>query len=261
METGWPEAALARGALHEWFGADPPLHLLTHLARRSLITDERQGARGGGAQGGVVIWIGRRVWPFPTPEVVGGPLLERSLFVDPPDDSSRLWAIDLVLRNEAVGAVIADGCRLEMSQTRRLQLAAESGGAPGRTRSAALLVLARPLAELEELSAAATRWRVTSSPSPNARPRWQLEQLRAKGHYLIRDDLQDEAADRIRRGAHGASVGPSQPEGLTRTKGRTERSNWLLEWDHHAQGVVALSPDVVDRPRAASPAPRARQSA
>ncbi|MCP3904297.1 MAG: hypothetical protein GY715_11755 [Planctomycetes bacterium] len=199
VETGWPEASLARGVLHEWFGADPPLHLLTHLARRSLREDHPA----------VVIWIGRRVWSFPTP----GPLLERSLFVDPPDDASRLWAIDLTLRNEAVGTVIADGCRLEMSQTRRLQLAAES--------DASLFVLARPLAELEQLSAAATRWRVTPSPSPNARPRWQLERLRAKG-------LKNQA-----------------------------RTRWTLEWDHHAQGAVALSSDVVDRPRAAAHAPAA----
>jgi hypothetical protein len=87
------------------------------------------------------------------------------VFIDPPDDHSRLWAIDLALRSSGVSTVIADGSRLSMASSRRLQLAAASGGQGG-----ALCLLARPPWEITELSAAATRWMIrrASSGEPRA---------------------------------------------------------------------------------------------
>ena len=163
--------------VHEWFGdwfglADaprwiPPLGILLYLARRSL------RAAGGGRAG--VVWIGRRCWPFlqglaPDDR---GVLLRQSIFIDPPDDMSRLWAIDLAARCPAVAVVVADGSRLDMAATRRLQLAAESGSA--------LVLCARPPREIDHLSAATTRWRVRCASSPDKIPRWNVELLRCKG--------------------------------------------------------------------------------
>ena len=102
----------------------------------------------------------------------GVSLLMRSLFIDPPDNASRLWAIDLALRSAAVNVVIADGSQLKMAEARRLQLAAERGRA--------LALLARPSWEGAELSAASTRWRVRRSPSSSSAPRWIVELLRCK---------------------------------------------------------------------------------
>jgi protein ImuA len=164
------------------------------------------------------------VWPYPRLLVGKGDagasgsaltkgerlLLERSIFVAPPDDGARLWSIDLALRCAAVAAVIADGRRLTMAATRRLQLAAEAGGA--------LALLARPAAELSQLSAAATRWQVTTVPG-RARPCWSIELLRWKGR----------------------ATGFAGPAGMRR---------WQLEWDH-AKGVVTSLPAVADRPGAA----------
>ena len=164
---------------HEWFGlADspraprtqrwiPPLGILLYLARRSL-----RAAGGGRTE---VVWIGRRCWPFlqglaPDDR---GVLLRQSIFIDPPDDMSRLWAIDLAARCPAVAAVVADGSRLDMAATRRLQLAAESGSA--------LVLCARPPSEIDHLSAATTRWRVRCALSADKIPRWNVELLRCKG--------------------------------------------------------------------------------
>ncbi len=196
VPTGWNGTAtaetLARGVIHEWFGLteapehfnaakprgndranqwSPPLLVLTHLARRALETVEKTKERW-------VVWIGRRVWPHPRVLVRDehGPdrlLLQQSLFVDPPDEAGRLWAIDLALRCPAVTAVVADGSRLRMGETRRVQLAAEQG------RSLALL--ARPPWELKQLSAAVTRWHVLRAPSPDSGPRWMIELMRCKG--------------------------------------------------------------------------------
>ncbi len=184
-QSGSPASASGDDALpmppgvHEWFGlADsscmprtprwiPPLGILLYLARRSL------RAAGGGRAG--VVWIGRRCWPFlqglaPDDR---GVLLRQSIFIDPPDDMSRLWAIDLAARCPAVAAVVADGSRLDMAATRRLQLAAESGSA--------LVLCARPPREIDHLSAATTRWRVRCASSADKIPRWNVELLRCKG--------------------------------------------------------------------------------
>lgn len=140
----------------------PPIAVLLHLARRGL-------SKGSPRR---VVWIGRRCWPYPgTPRA--DPLLRRSIFVDPPDDAARLWAIDLAARCPAAAVVVADGSGLEMAATRRLQLAAEAGSA--------LVLCARPPGELKRLSAAATRWVVHSAPAPGMSPRWIVELVRCKG--------------------------------------------------------------------------------
>lgn len=167
------DALPVRPGFHEWFGPDlqparwvPPLGILLHLARRSL--GSAIGRSG-------VVWIGRRCWPFlqglsPDDRRV---LLERSIFIDPPDDMGRLWAIDLAARCPATAAVVADGSRLDMAATRRLQLAAESGSA--------LVLCARPPGDIDRLSAAATRWRVRCASSADKIPTWNVQLLRCKG--------------------------------------------------------------------------------
>jgi len=202
VPTGWhhpsfppPPASLLRGIIHEWFGpADPPhipsasrqaepwspaLCILTHFARQALAAAD--AASGGGGSGGAIIWIGRRCRPYPPlltgPAPDGPSLLNRSLFVDPPDDAARLWAIELALRSPASIAVIADGSRLSMSASRRLQLAAKVG--------TALALIARPPGDLKQLSAAATRWTVHREPSDSSGPRWSVELVRCKGMQAL----------------------------------------------------------------------------
>jgi len=159
-------------------------------------------ARGApGSHASLVLWIGPAVWPHARTllaAAAGSPrLLRRSVFLNPPDDASRLWAIDLAIRSPAVVAVIADGARLDMRATRRLQLAArtrcarfdEDAATPVSASSltppsepGALCLLARPPTELKTPSAATTRWVVSPTPSNDARrPRWTIELVRCKG--------------------------------------------------------------------------------
>lgn len=246
---------LARGVVHEWLGSfgggdsgtrgerrrwAPPLAILVHLAWRALEAGD----------GGVrpVLWIGRRVWPYPhalvrdaaAPRFPGSlferaarreppelelarvhgwkqdrRLLERSWLVDPPDAAGRLWAIDLAARCASVAALVADGSALSMAASRRLQLAAEAGGA--------LVLLARPPWERGALSAAATRWCVQRVPN-------------ASGGTRALEGVRDPARSRF------------EVE-LVRRKGASGGFRFVLEWDH-AQGVVALPTELVDRSRA-----------
>ncbi len=166
-----PGGGLRAGATHEWFGyALPdggergdwfaPLTILCAIAVRAACLP--------------VIFIGRRCWPAPGALCAA---LDRCLFVDPPDDASRLWAIDQALRCPGVGAVLADASRVDMAGSRRLQLAAERGG-----RGGAIGLLIRPPWEHRVISAAETRWRTT--PAPGARACWSVELLRCKGAPL-----------------------------------------------------------------------------
>ena len=255
---------LQRGAVHEWFnyvqakgwpslgegvsrhGWFPPLAIFIHLAWQAL-DQERDDS-------GFVIWIGRRCWPHLRAIVRNRDvmnvrrvplrsrglmdesalehdrtLLERSLFIDPPDDASRLWAIDLALRSlgEAGGIVIADGSRLDMPATRRLQLAAEAG------RSIALI--ARPPHELSELSAATTRWAASpftaSEMHGESSPRWIVQLLRCKG---LRPTSALGSFGRLR-------------ESFGSFEHATAWHRWAVEWNS-AQGRVNQLADVVDRP-------------
>lgn len=173
IDSVLPAGGLRGGATHDWFapGLDlqdssdgpwrPPLTVLARLAM--------------GTGDGLIIWVGRACWPMPG---VLGPAMSRSLFVCPDDDHSRFWAIDQALRSPGVGVVVADAARLDMAGSRRLQLAAEAGGA--------LAMLARPARERGVISAAETRWMVRpelASPESHL-PCWSLELLRCKGASL-----------------------------------------------------------------------------
>jgi protein ImuA len=192
VATGWgllddalPAGGLARGAIHEWFaetgersssgGPPPPLAVLIHLARRAAAGADLSPA---------VVWIGRRCWPYP-PLLArlgagGGSLLHHSVFIDARDHAERVWAIDIALRCPGVAAVVGDAAGLSMAESRRLQLAAASGGVLG--------LIVKPLRELGEISAAHTRWLVRSEPSPTSEPGWLVELLRCKGVRPLSED-------------------------------------------------------------------------
>ncbi|MHC4946944.1 MAG: ImuA family protein [Planctomycetota bacterium] len=229
VPTGWGpvdahlRGGLACGVVHEWLGLSddegdggwvPPLCILAQLAWGAL-----QASAGCDGGPGRVAWIGRAVWPHGRWLVRGDDrrLLAGSLFVDPPDRASRLWAIDLVLRCPAVCAVVADGRGLTMAATRRLQLAAESGGG--------LTLVARPPREVAALTAAATRWRVGRERSASSAPRWGVRVLRLKSSPT---SLPASSRD------HGVPGAESSPW-------------WALEWDREQSAVVA-SADVVGGP-------------
>ncbi|MGQ0626696.1 MAG: hypothetical protein ACT4PL_01190 [Phycisphaerales bacterium] len=165
----WPVTALPFGAIHEWFASDraPPIGLLLHAAAALLLNAPPHTAH--------VVFIGRPVWPSIF-ALRAHRLTAAAMFIDPPPDDDRLYAIDLALRSPAVRIVIADGAGLDLAATRRLQLAARP--AP----HGSLALLARPARERVTLSAATTRWAVEPAPSTHPRPGWRVRLLRMKGN-------------------------------------------------------------------------------
>lgn len=98
---------------------------------------------------------------------------ERLIFVRAREKTELLWAMEECLRSHRFAAVIGEGAVPDLTATRRLQLAAETGA------TTALLSLPH---RAGRISAAATRWRVTSLPSDQPDfPQWHVMLERCRG--------------------------------------------------------------------------------
>lgn len=137
---GWPRAALVEVLSSACQGL--PL-LLPLLARLS-------------GDGRWLGWVAPPYLPFAPGLADSGVDLGRLLLVQPRDEAQRLWAAEQMLGSAACSAVLLWPQRLQVSQLRRLQLAAERGDCLG--------VLFRSARELGRASPAAVRLKVSPSP-------------------------------------------------------------------------------------------------
>lgn len=164
-----PGGGLARGALHELCGA--PDHAAAAGFAATLL--------GRLARDGHGVWIGPRDELFAPGLKELGVEPARLIVVRARDRDTRLWALEEALRSPGPAAALAEIDRLTLTQSRRLQLAAEARGVTA--------LLLRPAGAAATPSAALTRWRIDpllsagelrQAPGP---PRWQLELIRARG--------------------------------------------------------------------------------
>ena len=142
---------------------------------------------------------GRVIWAVPDTrrEALYGPGLQQA-GVDPArlaiaacgTQEDLLWAVEEALKSGAAAAVVAQPAKpVDLTASRRLQLAAETGGALGLILSdPSRLRIAAPSADpdvpgLLAPSAVTTRWQVDPAPSTDGpdRPRWTVRLLRARG--------------------------------------------------------------------------------
>jgi protein ImuA len=108
----------------------------------------------------------------------------RVIYAEARDDAELLALIEEGLRHRGLGAVVGEARRVQMAQTRRLQLAAEGGGT-------AALLLRRPTRggadPFDTPSAAVTRWRIAHAPSAPVpwgglgRACWHVQCVRQRG--------------------------------------------------------------------------------
>ena len=145
-----------------------------------------------------------------------------------------LWAMEEGLRDPALAAVVAEPDRpVALTASRRLQLAAETGGVTG-------LVLRRGTAEAAlSPSAVFSRWRVDSAPvlgipgAPEEGARWRIELLRCRGSLASGTDA-------------AATAGVRENPGLRR---------WTVDWCD-ATRDLSLASDAAYGPVAAGAAER-----
>ena len=214
-----PDGGLTGGALHEIVPGD-----VAHDGAALGFTATALG-RIASARRGQILWVHRITGGLTAPPYA--PAL--AAFLDPARvilASSRrvedaLWTMEEGLRCGAIAAVLGEIDRVELAATRRLQLAAEKSGVP-----ALLLRVAEK--KSAAISAAVTRWRVTSAASRSRLDadgqslddigglRWRLD--------LLRNRFGDPA--------------------------RTEIPSWLVEWTNE-KGHLAVVSEAVGRPHGA----------
>ena len=181
VDAALPDGGLALAAVHEVAG--------TAAAGFTAALAGRVAA----ARAGLVVWCQHRR-RVRDEGVLHGPGLAafgldpaRVLVVDGARDDAILWAMEEALRAPATAVVVAEVERVDLFRTRRLQLAAETGGAAG--------LLLRPVEPVLEPSAAVTRWRVRPRLVPAPRPgelgplAWTAELWRVKGAVPARFEV------------------------------------------------------------------------
>ena len=184
IDAHLPGGGLLRGALHEVAGVGPDAE---HAASAALLLAgllaqcNHQGRRG------PVLWAVTRADLFAPALAAAGLHPNRVVFAEA--GSAVPLVMEEALRHRGLAAVVGEVGKLDLTASRRLQLAAEGSGviafALRRMRLASDPALTEP-------NAAVTRWRVAPLPSPPpiphaphvpglARARWQLDLVRCRG--------------------------------------------------------------------------------
>lgn len=170
------DGGLAMGALHEIAPSAPA------LAEEAAATLFAAGIATRASSGPVLWALSRFDLYAPGLEQAGLPP-ERLLFAQARNDRELLAVMEDALRHRGLAAVVGEVRCVDMTASRRLQLAAADGQTP------ALLLRRwrkRELCPLSAPSAATTRWRIGCVPSAPlgvpgvGRPRWTVELVRQR---------------------------------------------------------------------------------
>jgi len=130
---------------------------------------------------GSVLWCRTRGDLFAPSLALVGLSPDRVIHMEGGDDQTILAGMEEGLRHGGLGAVVGEVARPTMTASRRLRLAAESGGTP------ALILRRGPVVASDPPTSATTRWRISVLPSaPRPAPglgrgRWLVELARCRG--------------------------------------------------------------------------------
>lgn len=154
-------------------------------------------ARLGGGQGanrGTVLWCRRRRGLYGPGLAAMGLDPGRLIIVHGRRRTDILWAMEEGLRSGALAAVLGEADGVSPIALRRLQLAAETGGATA--------LLLTSMGQTAMSGPVTARWRVWAAPSADqALPRWRLELMRCRngspGGWLVewRPKIKNEATN------------------------------------------------------------------
>jgi protein ImuA len=168
---------LADAGLHDVAGASAGY---SDDAAATLFLAGIAGRRAG--EGGTVLWVVTKRDLFAPGLAQAGLPPERLLVAEAGRDADVLAVMEEGLRHGSIAAVVGEVGRAGLTETRRLQLAAEEGGT-----MALMLRRWRKGDPLAEPSTAVTRWRIGSAPSEPLpvpgidRACWQVELARQRG--------------------------------------------------------------------------------
>lgn len=158
IETALPRHGLARGGLHEVVG------------EYAAVAGFLAAIIGRDSQSEQVLWVTPQPMLYPQGLRQLGFDHRRLAVVSARRADDRLWAMEEGLRALGGGAVIAEIETADLTETRRLQLAAEKSGSIG-------FLIRRD----RQPSAALTRWRIEAARSDGWRPCWRVSLERCRG--------------------------------------------------------------------------------
>lgn len=158
IDSQLPGAALARGGIHEVVGDQGAItsFLAALLGRHQTIQH--------------VLWVTPQSDLYPGGLAQLGLSPRRLTVAWTRQTDNRLWAMEEALKDLPSGAVVAEVEQADLTETRRLQLAAESCGSIG-------FLVRRD----RQPSAALTRWLVEPARSRDIRQTWRLTLERVRG--------------------------------------------------------------------------------
>jgi protein ImuA len=166
-----PKGRLNRGAVHEVLvlpGRPTPRFFAMLMARSAL-------------KKGAIVWCDPKRQLYPPAMSCLGVDLERLILLRPKSEPEAMWAIAECVRCPGVDAVVAAPGRMSQVEARRLQLAAEQGGAVG--------ILLRPMGKQSVQYAAATRWLVEPAPGDARVQRWKIQLIHGHGGQIDKSVL------------------------------------------------------------------------
>lgn len=194
IDSALPHTGLPRNSIHELVYNDPlqPEAIATILptiiaynAHCNLSQSLWESTHGNVTRGDrcepCIVWIGKRSWPTPfalesltlNDSASRTSFLKNSIFIDTPNDTTTLWAIEIALRSKASHLVVAACPRISRATTQRFSLAARD------CNSTAILL--RDVRDLQLPSSASSRWELKPIPSRTTDPSWSLTLHRLKG--------------------------------------------------------------------------------
>ena len=179
IDMALPWEGLPKAALHEV--ASPPASALSLFSSAAGFAAALLGRAS--APNGVAVWCQNRRWSRKLGQVYGpgsavfGLDPNRLLMVTTQSDEETLWVMEECLRSTAVEAVLGEVGELDLTASRRLQLAAEKSGS--------LALLLRLPEKTPGNNAALTRWHIAPlaghSDLEGQTSRWQIDLWRCRG--------------------------------------------------------------------------------
>lgn len=172
IENAFPNSIFPVAALHEFLTFQPEQAASTIGFIGGLLQQLM-------AKGEACLWISNSRTPFPPALTAYSVDPGRFIFIDLKQEKDILWATEEALKCEGLAAVIAEISRIDMTASRRLQLAVEKSGVTG-------FILRNEAGKMSTTMATA-RWQISPLPSividnlPGVGfPRWKVELLKVR---------------------------------------------------------------------------------
>jgi protein ImuA len=150
IEAAFPNGVFPTGAIHELISNTKENAAATTGFMAGLLSRTMQ-------RGGVCVWISSKRTVFPPSLKFFGVEPDRVIFIDVRNEKDLLWMVEEALKCQALAAVVGELQEINLTESRRLQLAVEQSRVTG--------LLHRHNPRNANTIAAVSRWRISALPS------------------------------------------------------------------------------------------------